>query len=49
MFYMVRLEGLEPQTYGLEGQCFLIHGKQREQIAACKTAGYMLALFPVAS
>lgn len=44
---MARLTGIEPVTYGLEGQCCPITGNKREQIAVSKTAGYALALFPV--
>ncbi|MBU2818212.1 hypothetical protein [Acidithiobacillus ferrooxidans] len=47
LFYMARLTGIEPVTYGLEGQCCPITGNKREQIAVSKTAGYALALFPV--
>ena len=48
-FYMARPAGIEPATYGLEGQCRYNNSNSREQVAANKTAGYALALLPVIS
>ena len=49
LILMVRLTGIEPVTYGLEGQGCPITGNKRAINATIKTAGYALALFPVAS
>ena len=49
MIYMVRLKGLEPMTYGLEGQGCPITGNKRAMNSTIKTGGYALVLFPVAS
>lgn len=47
LFYMVRLKGLEPLTYGLEGQGRCTIGNKRAINATIKTEPYTLALFPV--